>query len=232
MSESKLKILKLSSNRQIGGKGTQRRKIKRSRKKITLEKQNSLNKKINEINKKILQLDKDNYIKLREFLNELIDDYMNDLQRNDINNNNTFNYKSIKSYGSGFIYKNFFYPVSNERILLKTDIYSFLNTNFKKNGKELFMKFIDSIDKILVKKEYDILLENEKYDEDRFIEALNFFEIDHTNKVHFREIRKKYREIMDSNLQDKEGNEVFNKNKANKYFGILSKQYDDYLKSN
>ena len=151
MSEQKLKILKLNSNTRIGGKGSQRRKIKKSRKKINLEKQSSLNKKINEINKKILLLDKVNYIKLRDFIDGLIKDYMEDLTRNDINNSNNFNYKNIKKYGSGFIYKHFFYPVNDEKILLKTDIYNFLNVNFKKNGKDLFMKFIDSIDKILIK---------------------------------------------------------------------------------
>ena len=225
-------ILKNKITSRIGGKGTQRRKKKYTRKKISDKSKDILKNRINEINKKILSLNKENYLKLRDFIDGLINDYMNDLQRSDINNNYNFNYSNIKNYGSGFIYKNFFYPINDEKILLKTDIYSFLKQNFKKSGKELFQKFIDSIDQILVKKEYDINLENEKYDEELFNRALNFFGLNTDKKIHFKEIRLKYREYVDSTITDEQGNELHDKDICHKYFGILSKQYNDYLKSN
>lgn len=225
-------ILKNKATSRIGGKGSQRRKKKFVRKKITDKQKDILKKKINDINKKILSLNNNNYKKLRDFIDGLINDYITDLQRSDVNNNDQFSYSSIKKYGAGFIYKYFFYPINNEKILIKTDIYPFLKKNFKKSGQDLFQKLIDSIDQILVKKEYDINLENEKYDEELFNRALNFFNIQSDKKVHFKDIRSKYREYIDSNIKDDLGNDLYDKDRCSKYFSILSKQYNDYLKSN
>jgi hypothetical protein len=225
-------ILKNKLTSRIGGKGSQRRKKKNIRKKISDKHKEILKSKINDINKKILSLNKVNYLKLREFIDGLINDYINDLQRADVNNNDNFNYSNIKKYGSGFIYKNFFYPINDEKILLKTDIYLFLKQNFRKSGQDLFQKFIDSIDQILIKKEYDINLENEKYDEELFNRALNFFGLNTEKKIHFKDIRTKYREFVDSTVTDEQGNDLYDKDCCHKYFSILSKQYNDYLKSN
>ena len=215
----------------IGGKGSQRRKKKNIRKKINDKKSDQLKASINSVNKKILSLNNQNYLKLRDFIDGLINDYINDLQRSDVHNTDHFSYSNIQKYGPGFIYKNFFYPINNEKILLKTDIYPFLQKNFKKSGQELFLKLIDSIDQILIKKEYDINLENEKYDEELFNRALNFFNIKSDEKVHFKDIRTKYREYVDSDVKDEQGNDFYDKDRCHKYFGILSKQYNDYLKS-
>lgn len=225
-------ILKNKATSRIGGKGSQRRKKKNNKNKISDKLKRKLKNKINDINKKILSLNKVNYLKLRDFIDGLINDYINDLHRSDVNNTDNFNYSSIKKYGPGFIYKNFFYPINDEKILLKTDIYTFLKQNFKKSGQVLFQKLINSIDQILIRKEYDINLENEKYDDEMFNRALNFFDLSTEKKIHFKDIRSKYRKFVDSNETDELGNDIYDKDRCHKYFSILSKQYNDYLKSN
>ena len=64
------------------------------------------------------------------------------------------------------------------------------------------MKFIESIDKIMVKREYEIDLENEKYFKMNLI-VLDFFNISTENKVHFKTIEK-YNEYKDNKLTDSE----------------------------
>ena len=224
------KLKSLLSNKhvtRIGGKGTCRRKKKNTRRnhRINTE-ETKLKKYIDETNKKILALNEENYTKLRDFLDDLVKDYMNDLKRDDINKSSGVRYADINKYGSGFIYKNFFYPVNETKLLLKSDIYKFIDKTFKESGKKLFYKFVQSIDEIMVKKEYNINLESEKYIKEQFNKSLEYFKIDNDQKIHFRQIREKYREYVDQVGEDEE-----KKNLCNIHFTILRSQYNEYLKA-
>lgn len=211
---------------QIGGKGTSRRTIKKKRKKPLIKKDTyKFKNRIDSINKKILALDMGNYLKLREFLDGLIKGFLNDIKRNDINKKYGLKYSTLTNEGNAFIYKNFFYPVNEQKILLKSDCFQFVEKNFKNNGRNTFINFLESIDKILVKKEYNIDLNNEKYNPDEFKRALNYFKISNENKVHFKDIREQY-DIRKKNDESEE-----EKRKLNTYYLILRNQYDEYLKS-
>ena len=218
---------KNKKTKQIGGKGTSRIIIKRKRNKPTINKNNyRFKQKIDSINKKILALDIHNYLKLREFLDGLITGFLKDIKRTDINKKNGLKYSTLNLEGNAFIYKNFFYPVNEQKILLKSDCFKFAEENFKINGKNTFINFLDGIDNILVKKEYNIDLNNEKYNQNEFKRALSYFKISDKNKIHFKDIREQYElKIHLENLTDKE------KQKINTYYLILRNQYDEYLKS-
>jgi len=228
ISEEDFNQKKTTVSNQIGGKGTLRRKgIKRNYSLVGKKKKidnlhNNINNSINEINKKILKLNNDNYIKFRDFIDELIIDYLKDLKREDINKSSGLKYSEINKLGSSFIYKNFFYPVDNIKILLKSDLYNFINNSFKESGKNLFLKFIQSIDNILIKKEYDINLDNEKYNKKEFDMGLNYFNLDTKKKIHFKDIRKKYIEFLDIK-NDYENTTI--------YYTLLRNQYSEYIKN-
>ena len=212
---------------QIGGTGSMRRRVKKRSKmnKIDNDERN-LKKKIDKINQKILKLNIMNYNKLRDFIDELIKDYMKDLKREDIDKKNGLKYRDINEMGSAFIYKNFFYAVDEIKMLFRSDIYKFMANNFKISGKRLFLNFINSIDKILVNKEYSVNLDDEKYDPMIFTKALNFFKISDENKVHFKDIREQYEiQINRTDINQEE------KDNINKYYLILRNQYKEYLKS-
>ena len=214
---------KLIPCKQIGGKGTFRRKVIRrnSKKKVSSLELKTIEF-VNNINKKILSLNPSNYIKFRNFMDELIKDYMDDLKRDDIDKSksSSLRYADINTEGIAFIYKNFFYPVNDTKILIKSNVYNFINKNFKVSGKNLFFKFLESVDNILVQKEYNINLDSEKYNKEEFNRALVFFGMDVSKKVHFREIREKYNEIICKPNYDEN---------TNFYFRLLRNQYENYI---
>ena len=105
-------------------------------------------------------------------------------------------------------------------MVLKPDIINFINNNFKDSGKKLFNKFIESINNILIRKEYNINLDSEKYNKEEFNRALVFFGMDVSKKVHFREIREKYNEIICKPNYDEN---------TNFYFRLLRNQYENYI---
>lgn len=219
---------KFTISNQIGGKGTLRRKGIKKKSSLVEKKKNidslykNINNSITEINKKILKLNNDNYIKFRDFIDELITDYLKDLKRDDIDKSSGLKYSEINKLGCSFIYKNFFYPVDDTKILIKSDLYNFINSSFKESGKKLFLKFIQSIDNILIKKEYDINLDSEKYNKKEFDIGLNYFEFDTKKKIHFKDIRNKYIEFL--NNKDNYENTTI-------YYTLLRNQYSDYIKN-
>jgi len=219
---------KFTISNQIGGKGTLRRKGIKKNSSLLEKKKNidslykNINNSITEINKKILKLNNDNYIKFRDFIDELIIDYLKDLKRDDIDKSSGLKYSEINKLGCSFIYENFFYPVDDTKILIKSDLYDFINSSFKESGKYLFLKFIQSIDNILIKKEYDINLDSEKYNKKEFDIGLNYFEFDTKKKIHFKDIRNKYIEFL-NNKDDYENTTI--------YYTLLRNQYSDYIKN-
>ena len=205
---------------QIGGKGTMRKK--QHKKKLHIDKdEDKFKKYIDSINQKILSLNSKNYIEFRNVLETLLTQYFKDLKRVDINKSSGLRYADINIKGISFIYKELFYPVDETKILLKSNTYPFIIRSFKSNGKNLFFKLIDSIDNLLVKKEYKTNIHSIKYDEDEFNRALLHFGIDPIGKVHFKEIRQKYNEFTSKNQQIEN---------SNLYFTLLQNQYSDYLK--
>ena len=218
------KIKSKIKSTQIGGKGTMRRRKKNVKFKSKIDKkEKELKKIIEEINTKILRLDLHNYKILRDFLDGLILDYIKDLKRTDINKSSGLRYADINKQGSSFIYKNLFYPIDDEKILLKTDSYKFIINSFSNEGKNLFFKFVNSINSILVKKEYKIDLDSSKYNQKEFNLSLNYFSLDHTKKIHFKDIREKYKQYIENEERDKETTNI--------HFKLLRNQYDEYLKS-
>jgi len=213
-----LNMKRLNGSNQIGGKGSVRRKGISRNSIINKKKENNY---IIEINKKILKLSESNYVKFKDFIDELAEDYINDLKRDDINKSGGLKYSQINNEGKNFIYENFFYDIKN-KILLKSDIVNFINNNFKDSGKKLFYKFIESIDNILIKKEYNVNLDSEKYNKEEFNRALDFFNMDQSKKIHFKEIREKYNEIISKEKYDEN---------TNFYYTLLRNQYNDYVNS-
>lgn len=205
---------------QIGGKGTMRKKINKKRPSIDKDEED-FKKYIDSINKKILSLHHKHYIEFRDVVDGLIIQYFKDLKRGDINKSSGLRYADINTRGISFIYTEYFYPVDETKILLKSNIYGFIIRSFKPNGGQLFFKLIDSIDRLLVKKEYNTNIHSVKYDEDEFNRALLHFNIDPAGKVHFKQIREKYQECIDK------GHQVEN---TDLYFTLLQNQYSDYLK--
>ena len=172
-----------------------------------------------DINEKILKISDIDYIKFIDFIDELSTDYINDLKRIDINKSGGLRYSQINCLGKNFIYENFFIKLEN-KMVLKPDIINFINNNFKDSGKKLFNKFIESINNILIRKEYNINLDSEKYNKEEFNRALVFFGMDVSKKVHFREIREKYNEIICKPNYDEN---------TNFYFRLLRNQYENYI---
>ena len=76
---------RFNNSNQIGGKGSIRRKGINRNSIINKKKENNY---IIEINKKILKLSESNYKKFKNFIDELAEDYINDLKRDDINKSN------------------------------------------------------------------------------------------------------------------------------------------------
>ena len=102
-------------------------------------------------------------------------------------------------------------------------VIKFIIKSFSNEGKNLFIKFINSINSILVKKEYKIDLDSSKYNEKEFNLSLNYFSLDHTKKTHFKEIRAQYKKYIENKERDKETTNI--------HFKLLRNQYDEYLKS-
>lgn len=216
--EKILNMKRFNSSNQIGGKGSIRRKgISRN---LNKKKENNCLI-IEEINKKILKLSLTNYEKFKNFIDELALDYINDLKREDINKSCGLKYSQINNEGVKFIYENFFYDIG-DKMLLKSNIVNFINNNFKDSGKKLFNKFIESIDNILIKKEYNVNLDSEKYNKEEFNRALDFFSMGQSKKIHFKEIREKYNEIISKEMYDEN---------TNFYYTLLRNQYNDYVNS-
>ena len=210
---------------QLGGKGTFRRKIKRIKGKTIDPKKNLkdyIDNLVKQLNIKILNLNNNQYSKFRDFVDEMLEDYLVDLKRDYIDKSNGLKYSDINIEGKAFFYKNIFYPVDETKILVKSDVYNYINNNFKEQGKNLMFTLLDSIDKILVKKEYNVDLESDIYKEDEFNRALEYFDIDKDDKVHFKQIREKYKDFIEQDAS-KENTEM--------YYKLLRNQYENYLSS-
>lgn len=210
------------SNTQIGGKGSirinQKTKIKKLDKEYVKYKQN-----IDVINKKLLSLNKQYYIKFQSVLNSLVLESFKNLKREDINKSNGLRYSNINKQGIEYIYENFFYKINDFKILLKSDIYSYIKNNFKNSGKKIFYKLVEDIDNMLVQKEYNVDIESKKYNYEQFERALEYFDLNTNNKVHFKKIKEKYTEYLD--------NIEYNNQNTNMYFTIIKNQYNEYLKN-
>ena len=108
-------------------------------------------------------------------------------------------------------------------MLIKNDVYNFVTKTFHINGRNLFSKFINSINGMMVDKTHKMNLNSSKYIEKEFNLALNYFGIDNSEKIHFKQIKEKYAIYIDNGELNKETTEV--------HYKILQNQYDDYLKS-
>lgn len=204
---------------QIGGKGSVR-KVEKRRSKREEKKRIELKKKISSINKKILGLNEKRNKDFLEWLDKEIEIYLEDLKRIDINKSMGLRYSEINKEGKKYIYEQFFNDTEKRR-LLKSDIYEYINKNFKDRGKYLFENLINSIDNKLIIKEYELNLDNRKYIKEEFDRGLDFFELDKDMKIHFKEIREKYNIYLTNNIYEKE--------KINMYYILLRNQYDNYL---
>ena len=155
----------------IGGKGTARLKNHRSRK-VKRTQDPKSNEAVSErviraMNQKILALDLGNYLKFRNFLEGVIMEFIKEIKRPDINKKSSLRYTELNSNeeggGTEFIFKTFFYPAGETKILMKTNSYELAATYFKHAGVNKFINLLNIIDKILVKKEHKIDLSNEQY---------------------------------------------------------------------
>jgi hypothetical protein len=208
---------------QIGGKGSMR--IKSKKKKLNINKQ-SINYKtyIDTINKKLLSLNKQNYITFEIIFKNLVEECFRKIKRIDINKSNGLKYSDINKQGLEYIYEIFFYKVNDYKLLLKSDIYNYIEQNFKNSGKKIIFELVESIDSILVKKEYSIDIESNKYNCEEFKRGLEYFELDASDKIHFKKIKDKYTEYI-------KNSDIHDINNTNMYFTLLKNQYNDYLKS-
>jgi len=209
---------------QVTKKGNMR--IKNSKKKnISTKTKQEINYKqyIDSINKKLLTLNKTNYSVFENVLTGIITQCFKDLKREYINKKYGLKYSDMNKLGLDYIYTYFFYKLDNVKLLLKSNIYEYIMKNFKNNGRKVLFDFIDSIDKLLVKKEYKIDLESSKYNFEEFSRALEYFDLEMSSKVHFKTIKEKYIEYLD--VPD------YNKDNTNMYFTLIKNQYNEYLKN-
>ena len=215
---------------QLGGKGTIRQKKKNTNRRKSDQLKFQLEKTITEINNKLPRLSTENKKQLTNIINKDLKNLITKIQKKDLQK---IKIQELKILGESFFHKLFFYIENNIIILLRNDIYSKINEYFINQSKELCFKFIFILNDLLVitkqedtkeqdeklKKEQEEKLKKDKqYDPDLFNQSLNYFNLSHDTKQHFKNILDKY-------------NESEKNQESEFHFNRLKLQYENYLLS-
>tara|TARA_B110000208_G_C11799476_1_gene441228 strand:+ start:1182 stop:1802 length:621 start_codon:yes stop_codon:yes gene_type:complete len=178
------------------------------------------------VNNSILKLNDSEFIKFRDYLTKILDNIGKEFRRPFYKNRKEFH--KLKENHVAYIYKIFFKPIDNCKIIMNKDNYKFINSTFNEDGMKVVYSLINTVDKILAANTYNPVDIRTLYNKETFGDALGFLEIDTTNKkVLFSEIKKKYeqkKEFAGGNMDLKE--------QLNTNFILLRNQYEEYLKSN
>ena len=178
---------------------------------------------IKNINSKIKSLKDSDYIKFRDYSTQLIDSISKEIKRKHFKDRKDFSL--LKENSLAFIFKKFFEPINNTKILLKEDNYNYIEKSFNNEGKVIINKLISALDNCIVNRNYDPIDEASVYNEDTFNDALTTLDIDSSiRRVTFSFVREKFEK-----QKEFAGGNTELKDKINTAFITIRNQYSDYL---
>tara|TARA_B110000208_G_scaffold75739_1_gene97319 strand:- start:2629 stop:3255 length:627 start_codon:yes stop_codon:yes gene_type:complete len=181
---------------------------------------------IEDVNAIILKLNDSEFIKFRDYLTKILDTISKEFRRPFYKNRKE--YHKLKDNHLAYIYKVFFKPVDNCKIIMNKDNYKFINSTFNDEGMKVVYSLINTVNKILTTNTYNPVDTRSLYNKELFDEALDFLEIENYNnrKVLFSEIKVKY-----SSKKEFAGGNMDLKEKINNNFILLRNQYETYIQS-